>query len=98
MKVLREPVKFEWDKGNTGKNWILHKVLDEECEEVFFDTNKKILDDILHSGKEPRYILIGKTKKGRLLFMVFTIRSDKARVISARDLNRKEQKLYFRKS
>ena len=67
---------------------------DEECEEVFFDYKKKILKDKIHSGKEERYLLIGKTKKQRLIFLVFTIRKNKIRVISARDLNKKEYKLY----
>lgn len=67
---------------------------DQECEEVFFDNGKKILKDLLHSGKEERYILLGKTKQQRLLFIVFTTRGVKVRVISARDINKKENKLY----
>jgi len=94
MKLLKEPIEFEWDGGNKDKNWIRHKVRDEECEEIFFDVTKKILKDILHSGKEKRYILIGRTKKERILFLVFTIRQNKIRVISARDLKKKERKLY----
>jgi len=86
-------IGFEWDKGNKDKN-SKHKVVDEECEEVFFDKNKKILKDVLHSREEERYILLGKTKKSRLLFLVFTIRKNLFRVISARDLSRKEYKLY----
>ena len=85
---------FEWDKWNRRKNLLKHKVTDEECEEVFFDQNKKILKDTLHSGKEERRILIGQTKKQRLMFLVFTIRKNLIRIISARDLNRKEYKLY----
>ncbi len=85
---------FQWDKGNQGKNLKKHKVSDNECEEVFFDPDKKLLKDIQHSGREERYILIGKTKSGRLAFLVFTIRKSLVRVISARDLNRKERKLY----
>ena len=67
---------------------------DQECEEIFFDQEKKIFKDILHSGREERYILLGQTKENRLLFIVFTIRASKIRVISARDLNKKEKKLY----
>ena len=93
-QVFHKVTGFEWDKGNEMKNLTRHNVLNEECEEMFFDINKKILKDILHSGKEERYLLIGKTKKGRLLFLVFTIRKKLIRVISARDLNRKEYKLY----
>lgn len=94
MRVLRESLEFEWDKGNRGKNFIRHRVIDEECEEIFFDHNKKLLRDILHSGTENRYILIGKTKQQRILFIVLTMRKHKIRVISARDLNKKEKHLY----
>lgn len=90
----KEPIEFIWDKGNEEKNWIRHRVTNKECEEVFFDRNKKISKDVLHSVKESRYILLGRTKKGRLLFIIFTIRNKKIRIISARDVNRKEQKLY----
>ena len=94
MRVFRMPVEFEWDKGNRGKNWLKHTVSDTECEEVFFDHRKKLAKDTSHSGQEARYMLIGKTKIGRVLFLVFTMRKHKVRIISARDLNRKEQYLY----
>ncbi len=93
MKVSRTPLEFEWDKGNQGKN-VKHSVTDAECEEVFFDHHKKVGRDVLHSGIEERLILIGKTKHGRLLFVVFAHRKYKIRIISARDLNKKEQYLY----
>jgi len=98
MKIFKKPIKFQWDKGNKGKNLIKHKVADEECEEVFFDPGKRLLKDILHSQKEDRYILLGQTKKQRLLFVVFTMRNNKIRVISARALNKKERSLYYEKS
>jgi len=66
MLTIREPIEFVWDKGNIDKNWLKHQVTNRECEEVFFDRNKKIYKDKLHSSKEERYILLGKTKKGRL--------------------------------
>ena len=94
MNILEKPIKFEWDKGNRNKNFIRHGVTDGECEEVFFDTNKKILKDIYHSNKEIRYILLGKTKLQRPLFVVFTLRKNYIRIISARDLNKKEKKFY----
>ncbi|MFH1671534.1 MAG: BrnT family toxin [Candidatus Portnoybacteria bacterium] len=93
-----EIIEFEWDKGNKDKNLEIHNVSDEECEEIFFDPKKKILKDILHSTSEGRYVLIGKTKLKRLLFLVFTIRKDKIRVISARNLNKKEKHLYEQKT
>ncbi len=94
MKIFKKSFEFDWDKGNRGKNFLKHKVTDEEGEEVFFDHRKKILKDVLHSYKEPRYILIGQTKKHRVLFIVFTTRKNKVRIISVRDLNKKERNLY----
>jgi len=98
MIVIKEPIEFVWDKGNKDKNWLKHRVKNEECEEVFFDKGKKILKDVFHSKKEERFIILGKTKKGRLLFIVFTIRNKKIRVISGRDINKKEVVLYEKSS
>jgi len=85
---------FEWDRGNQEKNELKYNVTNKECEEVFFDEQKKILKDPLHSGKEQRYILLGKTKTHRHLFIVVTVRKLYMRIISARDLNKKEYPLY----
>jgi len=49
MKIFRKPFGFEWDQGNKDKNFIRHRVTDEESEEVFFDKNKKIFKDVAHS-------------------------------------------------
>ena len=96
--MIKEPKGFIWDKGNKDKNWLKHKVTNEECEEIFFDKNKKIFKDKLHSKREERFRIAGKTKKGRLLFVVFTIRRAKVRIISARDINKKEVYLYEKKA
>jgi len=93
-----EIIEFDWDKGNKDKNLKIHNVSDEECEEVFFDPQKKILKDTLHSINKKRHILLGKTKLKRALFLVFTIRKNKIRVILARNLNKKEKHLYEQKT
>ncbi len=87
------PFEFEWDRGNAGKN-KKHGIEDTESEESFFDENKVLLRDVLHSGGEERFILLGKTKGGDLLFVVFTQRNEKIRIISARRANKKEVPLY----
>lgn len=97
-RILEEVSGFEWDAGNKEKSLAKHEVGNEECEEAFFDYNKEVQKDILHSVNEKRYILIGQTKQNRLLYIVFTIRKDKVRVISARDINKKEKKLYEEKN
>lgn len=97
MLTIREPVEFIWDKGNSDKNWPRHRVTNQESEEVFLDEEKKTFKDKLHSGDEERFRIVGKTKEGRILFVVFTIRRNKIRIISARDINKKEVNLYEEK-
>ncbi len=65
-----------------------------EAEEIFFDINLTILPDPTHSIAEERYIALGKTKTGRPLFVVFTRRAGKIRIISARDMSKKERSRY----
>ena len=97
MVIVKLPgvLSFEWDKGNEEKNWLKHKVTSEEAEEAFFSDDYIILEDKLHSGgSEERFILLGKTTQEKLLFIVFTIRGKKIRIISARVANRKEVEFY----
>ena len=99
MKVNSKVLQFEWDSGNSNKNKLKHAVEDWECEEVFFDSKKVMFKDKLHSRNEQRFILLGKTKHERLLYIVFTTRNEKVRVISARDITkRKEIELYEKSS
>lgn len=93
MRVLPRAVMFDWDRGNIGKNKS-HTVEDKEAEEVFFDKKRKLFTDVVHSGNEKRIRIVGRTKHGRLLFVVFTMRSSAVRIISARDINKKEAYLY----
>ena len=98
MSILPKLIAFEWDKGNAGKNWIKYSVADKESEEPFFDPNRKIFRDKLHSEHEERFAIIGKTKQQRLLIITFTIRRGCIRVISARDVSKKEKPLYEKKA
>lgn len=93
MIIWNEPIEFQWDAGNSQKN-EKHKVVNTEIEEVFNDPNKAMSSDEKHSYVEQRHILLGKTKKKRLLYIVFTVRNGNVRVISARDVNKKEVDLY----
>lgn len=93
MKVIKYALEFEWDKGNSGKN-LKHEVGDREAEEPFLDENKVAYKDLIHSAKEGRFILVGKSKQDRLLFISFTYRGKKIRIISARNINRKEVSIY----
>ncbi len=85
---------FDWDKGNIEKNWLSHKVLFTEAEEVFFNKPLLLYPDQKHSSIEDRYYVLGKTDNNRYLFIVFTIRNNLIRVISVRDMSRKEKSIY----
>ena len=98
MIIIKNPINFEWDEGNQEKNYIKHQVAKTECEEIFFDNNKIMLKDKFHSDNEDRYIILGKTRKKRILFIVFTIRNNKIRIISARDINNKKEKQLYEKT
>lgn len=86
--------KFDWDKGNINKNWIKHKVTNEEAEEIFFNEPLTIFEDLKHSSKEERFVAYGTTDEGKKLTIIFIIRKNKIRIISTRDQNRKEEKIY----
>jgi uncharacterized DUF497 family protein len=85
---------FEWDGGNAAKNWERHRVTPEEAEDVFFHEPLVVRGDVRHSQREKRHYALGQTGGGRLLFVAFTIRRDLIRVISVRDMNRREQEFY----
>jgi|SRR3989344_5010925 len=93
IKELPIPILFEWDEGNSEKNWKKHKVSQKECVEVFAH-NPFILEDRLHSQKEDRYYAVGRTSLGRNLIIVYTVRSECVRVISAREQNKRERQQF----
>jgi uncharacterized protein len=92
--ILAKCAGFEWDKHNTEKIKTKHDVTAVECEQIFFNIPVIAGEDVKHSKIENRFYVLGQTDAGRLLFMVFTVRNDKLRVISARDMNRKERRVY----
>jgi uncharacterized protein len=94
MLVLEDLEGFDWDDGNRDKNWTRHAVSNAECEEVFFNQPLVVAPDAKHSAEEQRYYVLGQTDAGRRLFLVFTTRVRRIRVISARDMNRNERRQY----
>ena len=85
---------FDWDDGNLEKNWELHRVPFWEAEEIFFNEPLVIMADREHSGKEALYMALGQTDSGRLLLISLTVRGSLIRVISARDMTRREVRTY----
>jgi len=82
---------FQWDDGNADKNWELHQVSLGEAEQTFFNRPIVVAPDKKHSEKELRFAALGKTDAHRLLTIIFTIRGNLVRVISARDMSRRER-------
>jgi uncharacterized DUF497 family protein len=89
---------FQWDEGNSDKNWYLHQVTDSECEQLFFNLPLTLVPDTKHSQQEQRYYALGRTDTDRWLFIVFTIREKLIRVISAREMNQGEARKYAEKT
>lgn len=94
MIKFPRPAGFDWDKGNINKNLMKHKVFNTECEEVFGNRPLKIFEDAKHSLLEKRFLAYGITNRNRRLIIVFTLRNQKIRVISARDMHKKERGEY----
>ncbi len=96
MSQEQDCSEFRWDDGNRGKNWDKHKVTDSEAEQVFFNQPMVVFADELHSEEELRHFALGRTNTGRRLVVVYTIRGERVRVISARDMTPAERREYER--
>ncbi len=95
MTDLSKVIGFEWDEGNSRKN-DQHGVSMAEAEQVFFNSPLLVLPDPRHSEAELRFHALGKTNEERRLHITFTLRDagQFIRVISARDMHRKERVIY----
>jgi hypothetical protein len=87
---------FDWDSGNLSKSTDKHGVTPAKAEQVYFNEPLLVVQDEKHSGTEPRFHALGTTNERRLLHIAFTLRDGgrKIRVISARDMHRKERMVY----
>ena len=92
--MLHHCTGFDWDEGNIDKNWHKHRVTPAECEQIFFNQPLVVQDDLAHSQTGKRFYALGRTDMRRLLFIAFTVRDNLIRVISARDMSRKERRLF----
>ncbi len=93
LPELPEPITFDWDNGNIGKSLQKHGISDQEAEETFFHFKQVILDQ-RHSKDEQRFGMFGHTNSGKILFIAFTIRKKRVRIISARPADKKERNSY----
>lgn len=87
---------FDWDDGNSRKSSEKHCVIQSEAEQIFFNQPLLLLEDVAHSQEEARFHALGVTDDKRLLHVTFTLRAKGTliRVISARDMHRKERNVY----
>jgi len=97
-RILENFDGFDWDEGNSNKNWYLHRVTDSESEEIFSNRPLIVALDKSRKSKEQRYLAMGKTNSDRHLYVAFTIRADLLRIISVRDMTRGEERKYEEKA
>lgn len=92
----QQSFSFEWDQGNSLKSLRKHRITCEETESVFFQTEmiRVLGEQISPKTDEPRFGLFGLTITGKSVFICFTLRGSGIRIISARELNKKERVLY----
>src|SRR3982751_6866147 len=84
MIDLKKIKGFEWDKWNIEKNKLKHNVSHQESEQIFYNKPLMIFADENHSQKEIRFGALGKTDEKRKLTVLFTVRNNIIRVVSAR--------------
>ncbi len=96
-KIFDQFSGFQWDRGNIDKNLINHNIENWECEQIFFNRPLIVLDDPKHSVAEKRWAAFGKTDTERFLIVIYTKRHNLIRVITARDMNRRERMFYNEK-
>jgi uncharacterized DUF497 family protein len=94
MRIFENIKEFDWDEGNIDKNEKKHNIKWYECEQIFFNKPLLFLDDETHSIDEKRYYAYGRTDVGKSLAVVFTVRNNKIRIISARSMSRQERRCY----
>lgn len=89
---------FDWDDGNSNKNWRKHHITDAECEEAFLNVPILVRADEKYKLGELRHFALGRTDRDRHLFVAFTVRQNRLIVISARDMTKSEERKYAEKA
>jgi uncharacterized DUF497 family protein len=87
-------IVFEYDQEKSTSNWKKHGVSFQEATSVFVDPLASTLPDNLHSDDEQRFITIGLSSMSRVLFVVYTERGFRVRIIGARLAETRERKQY----
>ncbi|MFZ3341812.1 MAG: BrnT family toxin [Terriglobales bacterium] len=91
-------LKFEWDKAKAEGNLSAHGVSFDFAKTVFDDPFAiERLDDREDYGEE-RFVIIGMGQRNILLFVAYTERDERIRIISARRATQYEQDDYFQQN
>lgn len=85
---------FEWDSNKASRNKVKHGITFVEASEVFADQYSSTVADPDHSHDEERFLIFGKSRQGRYVVVAFTERGDRIRLISARQMTRREREAY----
>lgn len=85
--------EFEWDNNKERINKEKHNITFSQGSEVFNYPRVTLVDNRKDYGKT-RYIAIGRNKEYFFMTVVYTIRDDRIRIISARTTNKKERNIY----
>ncbi|MFA6475272.1 MAG: BrnT family toxin [Patescibacteria group bacterium] len=93
--MFTDIIGFQWDDGNLEKNWLKHHITNAEAEQVLFNKPLVIAEDQIHSStQEQRWVALGQTNTKEFLTIIFTIRKQYIRIISARSMSKKERNAY----
>ncbi|UBF24829.1 BrnT family toxin [Kovacikia minuta CCNUW1] len=87
-------MRFEWDDNKAESNTLKHGITFEEAVTVFADPYLMFTEDSKHSQGEEREWAIGEAENGSIVVVVFTVRGEKIRIISARKATKRECQRY----
>lgn len=93
MQYLMQAEAFEWDDAKAALNWRNHGVSFEMARDVFKDIFAIEWTDDRHGNAEERFVTVGMVE-GRLLFVAYTLRDERIRIISAREAEPRERRRY----
>jgi uncharacterized DUF497 family protein len=87
-----EPMEPEWDAKKAASNWRKHRIDFADAATVLHDETALTRRD--PHPTEERFVTLGFDAQGRLLAVVYTYRSERVRLISARRATRNEEAQY----
>jgi uncharacterized DUF497 family protein len=88
------PLSFEFDPAKAAANLKKHRVSFDEAITVFADPLRSTIHDVAHSLEEQRFIVVGQSTRGRILFVVYTESDSSTRLIGARVATATERRQY----